>query len=74
MSTRKDAIKAVLSERNEDDINNEMIQADVIMDAEVVSNESYDITETAIIDVKEVHREIESERTRTDAPTTTSGG
>ncbi len=72
MTTRKEAIKEVLSERIDEDIDNEMVQADILMDAEQVSNDKYEFTETAIIDVKEIHREIESKRRR--AITSTPSG
>ena len=64
MSTRKEAIKQVLSERGEDnsDVENEMIVGEILMDAEELSNERYELTDTAILDVKEIKREIEDKR------------
>ncbi len=72
MSTRKQAIKQALIDRGETDLENEMIQADVLMDAEHISKDKYDLTETAIIDIKEVYSEIESEREDTAPPDTDS--
>lgn len=71
MSDRKKAIKEVLT--GDEDVDNEMIQLEVLMDAEKVSNESYDLTKTARLDIKEIKDEIESERSRTDTPADASG-